>query len=102
MVVPLLSLGGSGYISVLSNVAPKDATEMSRAALEGDWDRARELQLSTKPLTDALFCDVNPIPVKAALALMGKIEMGYRMPLCPPSDANLEKIRQALVDYGIL
>ncbi|MGI6736109.1 MAG: 4-hydroxy-tetrahydrodipicolinate synthase [Anaerovoracaceae bacterium] len=101
-VVPLLSLGGKGYISVLANVAPKDAVEMSRSFLDGNVNRARDLQLAMKPLIDALFADVNPIPVKAACAMMGKMGMYYRLPLCPPSDAVLERIRTEMRGYGLI
>lgn len=101
-VVPLLSLGGIGYISVLANVVPKDAVEMSRAFLDGNVARARELQLAMKPLIDSLFADVNPIPVKAALAMMGKIGMNYRLPLCPPSRAVQDRIRTELKNYGLI
>lgn len=102
MVIPLMSLGGKGFISVLSNVAPKDAAEMAHAALRGDWDKARELQLKTYGLTKALFADVNPIPVKAALALMGKCEMAYRLPLSAPSEAVIERLKKEMTAYGIL
>ncbi|MDD5986505.1 MAG: 4-hydroxy-tetrahydrodipicolinate synthase [Eubacteriales bacterium] len=102
MVVPLMSLGGVGYISVVANVAPKDSVEMSRAFLNGDVARARELQLAMKPLIDALFADVNPIPVKAACAMMGKMEMTYRLPLCAPSEEVLARIRHEMEAYGLL
>ncbi|MGI6721017.1 MAG: 4-hydroxy-tetrahydrodipicolinate synthase [Anaerovoracaceae bacterium] len=101
-VVPLMSLGGIGYISVYANVAPKDAVEMSRAMLDGNIERAREIQLMAKPLIDSLFADVNPIPVKAALALMGKMKMKYRLPLCPPSDEVLEQLRTEMKNYGLI
>ena len=101
-VVPLMSLGGVGYISVVANVAPKDSVEMSRAFLNGDVARARELQLAMKPLIDALFADVNPIPVKAACAMMGKMEMTYRLPLCAPSEEVLARIRHEMEAYGLL
>lgn len=91
MVVPLMSLGGIGYISVIANIMPKESVEMSRCFLEGDVKRARELQLSMKPLIDSMFADVNPIPVKAALAKMGIIKPYFRLPLCPPS-AEVDKL----------
>lgn len=102
MVVPLMSLGGIGYISVLANVAPRDSVDMSSAALSGNWDRARELQLEMKPLIDSLFADVNPIPVKAAMHMMGKMELEYRLPLCPPSEAVTERIRREMSAYGLI
>jgi len=94
MVVPLMSLGGCGYISVIANIMPKESVEMSRSFLDGNIERARELQLSMKPIIDAMFADVNPIPVKAALAKMGMFKPYFRLPLCPPSaevDARIEQ-----------
>ncbi len=102
MVIPLMSVGGIGYISVLGNVIPKDASLMARSYLNGDIETARKLQLSTKALTDSLFADVNPIPVKSALAMMGKCKEVYRLPLCPPSDAVKARIRKQLIEYGVL
>lgn len=102
MVVPLLALGGAGYISVLANVAPKDSVEMTRSFFEGNIERARELQLNMKPLIDVLFADVNPIPVKAAMQILGKCEMTYRLPLCPPSEKVYEAIREQMQAYGLI
>lgn len=85
MVVPLMALGGVGYISVIANIMPKESVEMSKSFLEGNIERARELQLSMKPLIDSMFADVNPIPVKTALAKMNIIKPYFRLPLCPPS-----------------
>ncbi len=90
MVVPLLALGGVGYISVIANIMPKESVEMSRSFLDGNIERARELQLSMKPIIDAMFADVNPIPVKVALAKMNKMKPYFRLPLCPPS-AEVDK-----------
>lgn len=86
MVVPLMSVGGVGFISVIANIMPKESVEMSKSFLEGNLERARELQLSMKPIIDSMFADVNPIPVKAALAKMNIIKPYFRLPLCPPSD----------------
>ena len=102
MVVPLMSLGGKGVISVTANVIPADITAMTHYALEGDYANAARIQLATKPLTDALFADVNPIPVKAALAMMGKMEMTYRLPLCAPSEAVQARLRTEMEAYGLL
>lgn len=85
MVVPLLSLGGDGYISVIANIMPKESVEMTKSFFEGNIERARELQLTMKPIIDSMFADVNPIPVKVALAKMGIIKPYFRLPLCPPS-----------------
>ncbi len=101
-IVPILSVGGIGVISVLSNVAPKDTHEMVMSYLEGNTKRATELQLNTLPLTKALFAEVNPIPVKAALDIMGKSEMGFRLPLCEPEDATMDLLRKELAAYGLI
>ncbi len=102
MIVPLLSLGGKGVISVVANIAPKDTHEMVMKYLSGDVMGACRLQLDMKPLIDAMFVEVNPIPVKAALYLMGRIELEYRLPLCPPEASSLEKIKQEMKAYGLL
>lgn len=102
MIVPLLSLGGQGVISVLANIIPKDTHEMATKFLNGDAAGARKLQLDTKPLTDALFAEVNPIPVKAALSIMGKSNMEYRLPLCEPEDATIELLKKELKAYGVI
>jgi len=102
MVVPLMALGGAGYISVLANVAPADSATMTRKYFEGDLKGSLELQLKMKPLIDALFADVNPIPVKAAMFMMGKCELVYRLPLCTPSDAVYDRIKAEMQAYGII
>lgn len=102
MVVPILSVGGKGVISVLSNVAPKDTSEMVHKYLDGDVKGAAEIQLRAMPLIKALFAEVNPIPVKAALKLMGKSNMEYRMPLCEPDDSTIELLKKEMTAYGIL
>ena len=101
-IVPLLSLGGKGVISVLSNVAPKQTHDMVASYLEGDIKKACQLQLEAIELVDALFIEVNPIPVKAAMNMLGYNAGGLRMPLCEISDANREVLRKAMVNYGIL
>lgn len=102
IIVPLLSIGSKGVISVLSNVAPKDTSEMVHKYLDGDVKGSMELQLKALPLIRALFAEVNPIPVKAALALMGKSGMEYRLPLCEPEESTIELLRKELTAYGIL
>ena len=102
MVVPLLALGCKGVISVLSNVAPKDTHDMVAKFFEGDIAGSRKIQLDAKPLIDALFAEVNPIPVKAALEIMGKSKMEFRLPLCEPEDATVELLRKELKAYGII
>ena len=102
MIVPLLSVGGSGVISTVSNVIPKDTHDMVIKYLAGDVKGAGKLQLDMKHLIDALFVEVNPIPVKAALKMMGMIELEYRLPLCPPDEKSMEIIRKELTVYGLL
>lgn len=101
MVVPVLSLGGIGVISVLSNVVPKETHEMVMKYLEGDVKGARDLQLKYLPLINALFCEVNPIPVKKALNLMGYEVGPLRMPLTEMEPANADRLARALKDCGI-
>ena len=100
-VIPLLSLGGVGVISVLSNVAPKFTHDMVMKYLEGDHETALNMQLEALPLIDALFCEVNPIPVKAAMNLMGKEVGPLRAPLTVMEEAHQQKLAQAMKDFGI-
>lgn len=101
MIVPIMSLGGQGVISVLSNIAPKDTHDMVIKYLEGDVVGSRELQLKYIPLMNALFCEVNPIPVKKALNLMG-FEVGdLRMPLTEMEPANAERLLKEMQAIGI-
>lgn len=100
--LPLMAMGGAGIISVVSNVAPADMAGLVDACFAGDWAKARELHYKMSPLIDALFIEVNPIPVKAALALMGKIECEYRLPLCKMSDGNFEKLKNVMKRYGLI
>ncbi len=101
-IVPLLSLGGKGVISVLSNVAPKETHEICTRFFEGDAAGSRALQLKALELCDALFCEVNPIPVKKALNLMGMEAGSLRMPLTDMDEANVSKLEKAMKGFGIL
>ncbi len=101
-IVPILALGGKGVISVLSNVAPKQTHYICAKFFEGDVEGSCKEQLRAIELCDALFCEVNPIPVKTALKLMGKDTGTLRRPLCEMEEANLEKLRTAMKNYGIL
>jgi 4-hydroxy-tetrahydrodipicolinate synthase len=100
-IIPLLSLGGIGVISVLSNVAPRETHEIVEEYLNGNREKALELQLKALPLCDALFCEVNPIPVKKALNLMGKNVGPLRAPLCEMEEAHVETLKKAMIDFGI-
>ncbi len=101
-IVPIMSLGGKGVISVLSNVAPAQTHEICQAYLDGDVKRSAKLQLEAIPLINALFCEVNPIPVKEAMNLMGKDVGPFRMPLCEMEPKNRERLEAAMKAYGIL
>ena len=100
--LPLLAIGGVGVISTISNVAPADMAGLVDAFNAGDMVRAKELHYKMSALIDMLFIEVNPIPVKAALALMGKIEYEYRLPLCKMAEANFEKLKKTMIDYGLI
>ncbi len=100
-IVPILSLGGKGVISVLSNVAPKETHDIVQLYLDGKVKESCALQLKALPLIDALFCEVNPIPVKAALNLMGKKAGMLRGPLTEIEEEHARKLAQALKDFGI-
>lgn len=101
-IVPIMALGGKGVISVLSNVAPKETVEMCRLMLNGDTAGAAKLQLQYIELIDALFCEVNPIPVKAACAAMGYCDNYLRLPLTPMEPQNEQKLLAAMTKVGIL
>lgn len=101
-IVPLLALGGIGVISVLSNVAPKLTHDMVMSYLEGDVERSRRMQLDAISLCGALFCEVNPIPVKAAMKLQGWNAGGLRSPLSELSPSHLEMLKNTMKEAGIL
>ncbi|MCI8935420.1 MAG: 4-hydroxy-tetrahydrodipicolinate synthase [Lachnospiraceae bacterium] len=101
-IVPLLALGGKGVISVLSNVAPKQTHDICAKFFEGDIEGSCREQLRAIPLCNALFCEVNPIPVKKALNLMGKEAGSLRPPLTEMEEENAAKLEKAMKDYGIL
>ena len=101
-ILPLLALGGKGVISVLSNVAPKETHDICELFFKGDVEGSRKLQLKALPLIDALFCEVNPIPVKAALNLMGKNVGELRLPLTVMEAAHQEILRKELVNFGLM
>ena len=101
-IVPILSLGGKGVISVLSNVAPRETHDICASFFAGDIAGSRALQLKALPLIEALFCEVNPIPVKKAVNLMGMEVGGLRMPLTELSEAHTVQLKKAMQEYGIL
>jgi 4-hydroxy-tetrahydrodipicolinate synthase len=99
---PLYALGAHGCISVVSNVAPAEMAAMWDAAVAGNWNKARELHYRVFPLSEGLFIEANPIPVKAALAMMGKITDEIRAPLYAMAGANREKVRKILADLKLI
>ena len=101
-VLPLLSLGAKGVISVWSNVAPKQVHDMVQSYMDGDFEKAVKLQLDAIDLIGALFCEVNPIPVKAAMSMLGYAAGPVRAPLTEMTDANKEVLKKAMEKYGIL
>lgn len=100
--VPILSLGGLGCISTVSNLIPAVYSRMIHDFLDGKVKEAGRRQVELKPLIDALFCEVNPIPVKAALHIMGKCEPEYRLPLCPPSNKTQYLLFDTLKEYQLV
>jgi 4-hydroxy-tetrahydrodipicolinate synthase len=102
MVLPILSFGGLGVISVMANIIPARTHQMVMSYLQGDAAAATRIQVELVPLVKALFCDVNPMPVKAAMNMMGMAVGPCRMPLCDLSEANQEHLRRCLASYGLL
>ena len=101
-ILPILSLGGSGVISVASNIVPSEIEEICNSYFSNDTFSAKNMQLKLSELISVLFCEVNPIPLKYALSLMGICGSDVRLPLCEPSDASKEKIRSTLEKYSLI
>jgi 4-hydroxy-tetrahydrodipicolinate synthase len=99
--IPLMALGGRGVISVVSNEIPGPMAQLTQACLRGDYETARSVQARYLPLMNVNFIESNPIPVKAAMGLMGLLEPVYRLPMCPPSAASLAKIEKVLEAVGL-
>ena len=100
-ILPLLSVGGSGVISVLANICPRETHDLVAKFMEGDIEGSRKLQLGMKPLIDALFIEVNPVPVKTAVNLMGFEVGNLRLPLAEMEEQNLEVLKRELVNWGL-
>lgn len=100
--LPVIALGGSGVISVASNEVPKEMSEMARAALAGDWLTARKLHRKYLPLMQANFIESNPMPVKAVLAMMGKIEENYRLPMLRMKSETRAKLEKIAIEAGVV
>ena len=99
LTVPIMAMGGLGVISVASNVCPKYVSDMTRFALEGNYEKARQMQLAMLPLVSALFCEVNPIPIKKAMQLKGYCSSKLRLPLTEMTKENARKLANILEDY---
>ena len=100
-IIPIMSLGGKGVISVLANILPRDTHDLCQKFLDGDLKGARDMELKLLPLMNALFIETNPIPVKTAMNLMG-MNVGYlRLPLVDMSEKNLEVLKKEMINYGI-
>ncbi len=102
LTLPVLSIGGAGVVSVAANIVPRDTADLVKAWEEGKIDEAKRLFYKLLPLCQAMFFETNPIPVKTSLGLMGKIQDEMRLPLYPMAPANLEKLKKALSDYGLI
>ncbi|MBI5695107.1 MAG: 4-hydroxy-tetrahydrodipicolinate synthase [Nitrospirae bacterium] len=101
-VLPTLAIGGMGVISVSANCAPSDMAALCDAYFAGDLEESRRYHYRLQPLNQAMFFETNPIPVKTALGMMGKINPELRLPLCPMSEGNTEKLRNVLKAYGLI
>ena len=102
LTLPMMSIGARGVISVTANIAPHRVSEMVHQALDGSWDQARQIHRELYPLSKMLFIETNPIPVKTALAMMGKIHLEFRLPLCKMSAENEKSLREAVKKAGLL
>lgn len=98
----LLALGGKGVISVVANIAPKDVSDMIKAWNNGKLEESRKIHFRLEPLNKSMFIETNPIPVKTALSMMGRIQEEFRLPLCSMSSGNKEKLKQAIKSYGLI
>lgn len=99
LTLPIMAMGGLGVISVASNVCPKYVSDMTHYALDGEWERARKMQLALLPLISALFCEVNPIPIKKAMEIKGYCTSKLRLPLTSLTQSNAEKLAKILADF---
>ena len=102
LTLPVLSIGGAGVVSVAANIVPRDTADLVKAWEDGKIDEAKRLFYKLLPLCQSMFFETNPIPVKTSLGLMGKIQDEMRLPLCAMAPVNLEKLKKALSDYGLI
>ncbi|MFA6358131.1 MAG: 4-hydroxy-tetrahydrodipicolinate synthase [Candidatus Omnitrophota bacterium] len=102
LTLPVLSIGGTGIISVVANIVPADVATLVSAFQKGDLKKAKDLHYKLLPLIKAVFLETNPVPIKTAMGLLGMCEPDLRLPMCSISDENLGKLKKALKDYGLL
>ena len=98
----VLSIGGTGVISVVANIVPRDVADLVDAFQRGDLEKAQALHFKLLPLVKAVFLETNPIPIKTAMGVLGMCKADLRLPMCEMSLDNLEKLKIALKDYGLL
>jgi 4-hydroxy-tetrahydrodipicolinate synthase len=99
---PMLAIGGAGHVSATANLLPREVAQLYELTAAGKWDAARELHFRLLPLNDALFLETNPVPVKTALGLMGKIDPEVRLPLAPMAPSHVQQLTAVLDQYGLL
>lgn len=99
---PILAIGGAGYVSATGNVAPRQVAQLYDLVSADQWREAQDLHYHLMPLNDAMFIEINPVPAKAALGMMGRIDPQVRLPLAPLSETNRERLHKLLVDYGLV
>jgi len=102
LILPVLSIGGAGVISVVANIVPKETAAIITSWEDGNTDQTRDLFIKLFPLCKAMFFETNPVPVKTSLALMDKIEEELRLPLVPMAETNLEKLKKVLTEYRLI
>jgi 4-hydroxy-tetrahydrodipicolinate synthase len=102
LTLPIMSLGGKGVVSVAANIVPNEISRLVRLFLNGDVEEARKVHFKLIPLFKAMFIETNPIPVKAAMGLMNLLDPEWRLPLCPPKDETVEKLKKALKAQGLI
>ena len=99
---PILAIGGAGHVSATANILPRDVARLYDLAAGGQWDAARDLHYHLLPMNEALFVETNPVPVKTALGLMGRIDPEVRLPLAPMSLDHVERLKQVMASYGLV
>jgi 4-hydroxy-tetrahydrodipicolinate synthase len=102
LTLPLLSIGGTGVVSVVGNIVPKDTAALVKSYMSGETKKAKDIHYKLMPLVKAMFIETNPIPVKTAMGMMGLCSDEMRLPLCEMDDKNKEKLKKALKDYGLI